>query len=71
MDKLRGSGNTFSTSGKAWLPFKHSPKVARRNARLHRLIKAEIIKQQSKQELAAEATGLVAAYLAKNSPLTP
>jgi hypothetical protein len=66
MDKLRGSGNTFSISGKHWRPFRFNPKIAKRNARLHRLIKAEIIKPQSKQELAAEAPSLVAAYRAKH-----
>jgi hypothetical protein len=51
MDKLRGTGSTFSTSGKRWMPFKFNPKVAKRNARLHRLLKAEIIKPMSKAEM--------------------
>lgn len=37
MHKLRGSGTTFSTSGKPWHPFAINAKVARRNARLHRV----------------------------------
>lgn len=37
MDKLRGTGTTFSTSGKRWLPFHHDPHRARKMARLHRL----------------------------------
>ena len=38
MNRLRGTGTTFSTSGKAWRPFAlGNPRVARRNARLHRL----------------------------------
>jgi hypothetical protein len=37
MDKLRGSGNTFSTSGEAWLPFRYSPANGRKKARLNRL----------------------------------
>jgi hypothetical protein len=37
MDKLKGSGNTFSTSGKGWIPFRLNPKVAKRNAKLYRL----------------------------------
>jgi hypothetical protein len=38
MDKLRGSGSTFSTSGKAWLPFRDNTALRRKKARLHRLI---------------------------------
>lgn len=34
---LRGSGSTFSTSGKRWVPWRGNPKIAARNARLHRL----------------------------------
>jgi hypothetical protein len=37
MDKLRGSGNTFSTSGRAWMPFQYSPSLAKQKQRLHRL----------------------------------
>ena len=38
MDKLRGSGTTFSTSGKSWKPFPvGNPKLAKQKARLHRL----------------------------------
>lgn len=51
MDKLRGSGTTFSTSGKPWSPFKGSLKVRRRNARLRRLIQAGKIKRMTKDEM--------------------
>jgi hypothetical protein len=37
MNKLRGTGNTFSTSGKRWLPFGFDPAHAAKQARLHRL----------------------------------
>lgn len=50
MQKLRGSGSTFSTSGKPWRPFRFNPKIAQRNARLHRLIRNGIIKPMTKAE---------------------
>jgi hypothetical protein len=37
MQRLRGSGNTFSTSGKHWRPFHFNPRLAAKKARLHRL----------------------------------
>lgn len=37
MDRLRGTGTTFSTSGKRWFPFRGNPKLVARHARLHRL----------------------------------
>jgi hypothetical protein len=37
MDRLRGTGKTFSTSNKRWLPFGYDPKHAKKMARLHRL----------------------------------
>jgi len=61
MDKLRGSGNTFSTSGKAWHPFKHEAKQVKRAARLHRLIRAGKLKPASKAELRALAEQAVQA----------
>jgi hypothetical protein len=51
MQKLRGSGNTFSTSGKHWRPFMLNPKVAKRNAKLHRLKRAGLT--PTKAELSA------------------
>jgi hypothetical protein len=55
MHKLRGSGNTFSTSGREWLPFRMNPKVGRRAARLHRLLKNQTIQPLSKDELRSMA----------------
>jgi hypothetical protein len=37
MQKLKGSGTTFSTSGKHWQPFHFNPRLAAKKARLHRL----------------------------------
>jgi hypothetical protein len=51
MNKLRGTGSTFSTSGKHWQPFRSNRKVASRNARLHRTLKAGTIKPMTKQQL--------------------
>jgi hypothetical protein len=51
MQKLRGTGTTFSTSGKRWQPFMLNPKVAKRNAKLHRLLKSGKLKPMSKEEM--------------------
>jgi len=67
MDKLKGSGNTFSTSGKHWRPFRSNPKIVKRNARLHRLIRAGIIKPMTKAELRAAAQELLQAMTQQNS----
>jgi len=53
MDNLRGTGSTFSTSGKPWFPYRGNPKAAKRNGRLHRLIRAGIVKPMSKDEMRA------------------
>jgi hypothetical protein len=58
MDKLRGSGSTFSTSGKHWKPFQHNPKITRRNARLRRLQRKGLT--PTKAELAAMTEAAVA-----------
>lgn len=50
MHKLRGGCTTFSTSGKQWLPFKYNPKIAQRNAKLHRMIRNGTIKHMTKDE---------------------
>lgn len=58
MDKLRGSGSTFSTSGKRWFPFRGNPKVAARNARLHELKRKGLTPpadKASQRKLIAEA----------------
>lgn len=57
MQKLRGSGTTFSTSGKHWKPFRHNPKITRRNARLHRLKRKGLL--PIKAELAAMSEAAV------------
>lgn len=53
MHKLRGSGSTFSTSGKPWRPFRYNPKVAVRNAKLHRLKNSGLLPDMSKEEMRA------------------
>lgn len=60
MDKLRGTGNTFSTSGKAWHPFKPEAAKARKMARLHRLKRAGLLPASDKQSLRAAAEQAVA-----------
>lgn len=39
MQRLRGTGKTFSTSGEQWLPFHYNPARASKMARLHRLMR--------------------------------
>lgn len=51
MHKLKGSGTTFSTSGKPWLPFRYDPKLAARAARMHRLIREGKLKPMSKEQM--------------------
>jgi hypothetical protein len=53
MQKLRGSGSTFSTSGKRWNPFRFDRTIAAQNAKRHRLVRAGIA--MTKAELQAEA----------------
>ena len=60
MDKLKGSGSTFSTSGKRWLPFHFDPALARKKARLHRLHRKGLTPAGDKQSL-REAADLAAA----------
>lgn len=55
MNKLRGTGTTFSTSGKPWQPFQGNAKVARRNARLHRLKRKGLTPPADKTSLRALA----------------
>jgi len=50
MQKLRGSGTTFSTSGKRWVPWTPNHKIAARNARLHRLKREGILQPLTKAE---------------------
>jgi hypothetical protein len=58
MDKLKGSGATFSTSGKRWQPFQINRKLTARAARLHRLKRKGLTPpgdKQSLRELAQDA----------------
>lgn len=60
MDRLRGSGSTFSTSGKSWVPFRGNPKIASHNGRLHRLKQAGLIKPLTKDDMRRQAEQAVA-----------
>jgi hypothetical protein len=60
MQKLRGSGNTFSTSGKRWLPFGYDPQHAKKQARLHRLKAAGLTPPTDKASLRKAADDAVA-----------
>jgi hypothetical protein len=62
MQKLKGSGNTFSTSGKRWMPFGYDPKHARKMARLHRLKAAGLTPATDKASLREAAQQAVADY---------
>ena len=62
MQKLRGSGNTFSTSGKSWSPFRSNPIVGRRNARLRILMQKGIIRPANKAELRQAAQDAAIAH---------
>ena len=55
MNKLRGTGSTFSTSGKYWRPFRFNPKIAKRNAKLHKLIRAGKLQPMTKAQMRAAA----------------
>ena len=52
MQKLRGTGLTFSTSGKTWHPFKYSAARGRKAARLHRLIREGLLPEKPDKEAA-------------------
>jgi hypothetical protein len=62
MDKLRGSGNTFSTSGKQWLPFHYDPIRASKAARLHRIIRKGLAPPTDKASLRKAADQAVAEH---------
>lgn len=62
MDKLKGSGATFSTSGKRWQPFRINPKIVARNARLHRLKRKGLTPPGDKQSLRELATQAMSGY---------
>lgn len=64
MQKLRGTGSTFSTSGKSWLPFHHNPMLAGKKARLHRLKRKGLTPATDKQSLreAADQAALACGF---------
>lgn len=64
MNRLRGPGTTFSTSGKRWRPFESNPKVAARNARLHRLRARGLLPSLDKAALRALADQVTTAHAA-------
>lgn len=65
MQKLRGSGNTFSTSGKRWFPYRGNPRVARSVAQRAAIKHAFPADKASARALCAEA---VAAHPIKRIP---
>jgi hypothetical protein len=67
MHKLRGTGTTFSTSGKRWVPWHSNSKVGRRNARLWRLKRKGLLPNLTK----AEARALCDQAVAARSPQQP
>jgi hypothetical protein len=67
MQKLRGSGNTFSTSGRPWLPFRMNPKVGRQNAKRHRWMQKGLTGPMSKEQLQELADQAVAGNLPRKS----
>jgi hypothetical protein len=62
MQKLRGTGPTFSTSGKDWQPFRFNPKLAYRNARLHRLQQHGLTPFTDKQSMREAAIHAAASH---------
>ena len=68
MDKLKGSGNTFSTSGKRWMPFHHNPKLASRFARLHKLKAKGLTPAPDKASLRQLAQQALQVGIGKNIP---
>jgi hypothetical protein len=62
MEKLRGTGNTFSTSGKTWLPFHYNPERASKMARLHRLQRKGLTPPTDKASLREAARQAVAEW---------
>jgi hypothetical protein len=69
MDKLRGTGKTFSTSNKRWLPFGYDPHHAKKMARLHRLKAKGLTPATDKASLRAAADQAAAEWdREKNTP---
>jgi hypothetical protein len=55
MQRLRGTGKTFSTSGEKWLPYHYNPVRASKAARLHRLHRKGLTIPTDKASLRAAA----------------
>ncbi len=62
MDKLKGTGSTFSTSGKRWWPFQAHPDVARQAQRRHRIIRKGLAPAGDKASLRAAAEQAFATF---------
>jgi hypothetical protein len=60
MRRLRGTGKTFSTSGKQWLPYNYNPARAAKIARLHRLQRKGLTPATDKASLRQLADDAVA-----------
>jgi hypothetical protein len=68
MDKLRGSGNTFSTASKAWLPFRMNPAQGRKLARLHRLKRKGLTPATDKASLRQAAVDAASSHPIRRIP---
>jgi hypothetical protein len=62
MEKLKGTGNTFSTSGKRWLPFKYDPVLCGKMHRLHQLKRKGLTPTTDKASLRQAATEAAACF---------
>jgi hypothetical protein len=62
MQRLRGIGKTFSTSGKQWLPYNYNPARASKMARLHRLVRKGLTTPTDKASLRKAADQAVAEW---------
>ncbi len=51
MQKLRGTGTTFSTTGQAWKPFRFNPRLAAKIGRLHRLKRKGLTGHETKAQM--------------------
>ena len=55
MQRLRGTGGTFSTSGKSWHPFRLNHKLARQRAKAYRIKRKGLALPEDKASLRALA----------------
>ena len=68
MDILKGSGSTFSTSGRKWKPFRYNPERAAAAARLHRLVRSGKAGALDKTSLRQQALTAIATHPIKVIP---